>query len=251
VRVNGNEQAAAGGNTFGARATDLRRAVNASRARLSEQRLLAERLSAELEALRARATEVRPAAAAPAAKEAVSDSARVGAASFATERRPRARYAVPLAAPVAALTLFVAFQQFAPAAAPAPEPPARVARPAPARPPLPPLSLPAATVRADEEVDGAQRALLLAGGWREPDDGRTLDERFGPAVDLPGAAPAWDAERTGERTYAVTRRAPSGDVYEFEVDVALDRVAPAPETRRRLSPLYVAQSRAGDERREP
>jgi len=238
------QEAASG--SFGARATDLRRAVNASRVRLDEQRREAERLRAELAELLKRAAEApAPRMAAPAAAKTVSDSARVGAVSGAAGRRRTAS----LALPIAALALFIAGQQAGLALQrPAPTDPA----PAPAeptRPPLPPLEAALATTGATAADEGAEKALLLAAAWREPQDGLTLDERFGPAVDLPGVAATWEAERTDERSYRVTRRAPNGDEYAFDVDLSLGRVVP--ETRLGPSPQYVAMGRPDDALREP
>jgi hypothetical protein len=219
--VSDSEGAALGERSMDDRAVELRRAVNSSRARLLEQRRQAEALIAELDALRADAD-----ARSTALEEAVSDSARGGAASPAADKSGRARLAVFFAAP----QLSVPSPQ---AASPAPM------RAMPARPPLPAFTpVPA---RAEDEGDGAQQALLLASAWRDPRDGRTLDERLGDPVDLPGAAAAWDAERTGEKTYLVTRHSPDGETDELNVDLETNRVSSAGSTWR-PAPQYAATS---------
>ncbi len=215
------------------RAARLRRAVNASRALLNEQNFRVEALHRELSILRERAD--------CAAKEAVSDSAQVGAAPFAAELVGRPRRAWGLAASgVAALALAAGVLSREPAAVPADPAPSRVAAPAP----LP--ALPAfASARSDEPLptddDEAEQALLLAAAWRDPQDGQTLDERLGTPVDLPGAPPAWNAERTGARSYLVRRRGPGGEVDELMVDLGLGSVAPCAATRRRPTPALVTR----------
>ncbi|NNN04328.1 MAG: hypothetical protein HKL90_00360 [Elusimicrobia bacterium] len=217
------------------RAAFLRRAVNASRARLDEQNRRAEALRRELADLRRRA--------ACAAKEAVSDSARVGAAPLAAESRGRACSVWGFTAlGLGAFVLAALAAARKPAAAP-PEPPAS-AEISSAAAPLPALPV-LATTRSDEflptDDDEAAQALLLAARWQAPEDGQTLDERLGPPVDLPGAPPAWSAERTGARSYVVRRRGPAGEVDELRVDLALGSVEPSPGTRRRLSPPLVTR----------
>lgn len=229
-----NETAAdlASAGQLQARASDLRRAVNVSRARLDEQNRRAQELRRELDVLRERA--------ARAAKEAVSDSARVGAASLPARRRDRARGIWGFAALGLAAACLAAV---APAREPAPASTTAVER-GPGAAPLP--ALPAfAPMRSDRSLptddDEAAQALLLAAGWRDPEDGQTLDERLGPPVDLPGAPPAWNAERTGARSYLVRRRGPGGEVDELTVDLGLGSVAPCAATRRRPTPALVTR----------
>jgi hypothetical protein len=170
-----------------------------------------------------------------AAEEAVSDSARVGAASCAAGR-------ALLILALAASGGFATGRRLADVLLPPtpPESPATRPRPAPRRPPLPAwdAALDAPRIPADDER--AQKALLLAGDWRGRDDGLSVDERLGIPVDLPGTAPAWSAERLGESTYLVTRRGRDGEDYVFEVDLDLNRAAPDRTTRLRLSPQLTA-----------
>lgn len=230
-----NRTILASADEFQQRAATLRRAVNASRARLGEQNLRAEVLRRELAALRERA--------ACAVTEAVSDSARVGAAPLTAEVGGRGRAVCGLAAfSLGAFTLAALAFGRPPAAAPATEAaPVDTSLAAAALPALPVLSW----TRPDESIptdddEGAQ-ALLLAAAWRDPEDGQTLDERLGAPVDLPGAPPAWNAERTGARSYLVRRRGPAGEIDELAVDLALGSVEPSVVTRRRRNPALVSR----------
>ncbi len=203
-----------------ARTAELRRAVNATRARLEQQRLAAAALRDELAVLRRLARE--RAASAPRTPRA----RRAGA---------RARHAAAVAALALAAVIVGRFPA-PPAVAKAPPAPAvRVRPPALPRPgPEPALAAPAGEPRSDDGGDDAARALLLAQRWRAP-DGLSLDERFGDPSDPPGAPKTWRTERVGERRYAVIRREPSGAEDEIVVDLELGRVQPAGRTRRRLS----------------
>jgi hypothetical protein len=215
------------------KAAELRRSASGARARLERQRRELEGLRAKLAELGALAAQDRARASARVEKEAAGGSARVAAASLPT-RRPASAWRF---APYAALAVVAAALQFDLRPAPAPAPSRTAAEPAAAaRPPLPPLTAPAAPREPD---DGAALAIQLAGDWRSPTDDRTLDERAGAAFDLPGAAPLWSADRTGETTYLVRRRADDGQVYEFEVDLGDELVEPTPETAERLSPPLV------------
>jgi hypothetical protein len=188
---------------------------------------------------------LRLAASASAAEEAVSDSARVGAASSAAGR-------ALLILALAASGGFAAGRRLADVLLPPPPAPSSTRpRPAPRRPPLPAMDAAFSAPRVPADEEGAQKALLLAGDWRGREDGRTIDERLGVPVDLPGAAPTWSADRTGENTYLVTRRGPDGEEYVFEVDLDQNRAAPDRETRLRLSPQLTAVPRSDDAVRVP
>lgn len=170
---------------------------------------------------------------APVVKEAAADSA-PAAAPFRADFGPFARRAAPYAAIVAFAIAFElkpaprpsAGLPLAAADAAAPQPAADAARPAP-------------LAFAD---DGADEALLLVHEWRVPGDERTIAERLDPGVQLPGAEPAWSAERTGERVYRVSYRPPAGaPAYDFDVDLDARRVDPTPDTAELIAPRLTAR----------
>lgn len=172
-----------------------------------------------------------PVVAAPVAKEAAADSA-PSAAPFGTDYGPLARRA----APYAAIAVFAVALQMRPAPAPAAGLPLSAADHAVPKP------VPGSVAAAPAEDDGASEALLLVHEWRLPGDERTVAERLDDGVQLPGAEPAWDAERTGDRVYRVSYRPPAGEpTYDFDVDLDSRRVDPTPETADLIAPRLTAR----------
>ncbi len=228
------------------KALGLRESVNAARARMSAQREQLERLRAEVTVLRELAAlgAAPPAASAvpsplpryvpaPVVKEAAADSAPV-AVPFRTDARSFARQALPYAA----IVVFAVAFQLKPAPRPAAGLPLSDAEAAAPKP----LASPPSPAPLASEDDGADQALLLVNEWRLPGDERTIVERLDNGVQLPGAEPAWSAERTGERVYRVSYRAPDGaPAYDFDVDLDARRVDPTPGTAELLAPRLTAR----------
>lgn len=202
------------------------------RARLAARDAELARLSAQVAALRA-ALRTLP----PERREAVADSARERQATSPRSGGPRAsRRWLPYAA-IAAVALFLEVNGRRSA------PPADPALFALARPalvlPSGPQSAPGVPVLSED--DRSQEALHLVQEWRLPGDEAPLLERMGGAVELPGAPSAWSVERTGERTYRVSWRAPgAATAHAFEADLDARTVWPAPETQALLSPGLAA-----------
>ncbi|MBI3566104.1 MAG: hypothetical protein HY079_12975 [Elusimicrobia bacterium] len=243
------------------KALGLRESVNSARLRMISQREQLARLRAEVTVLRelaalgaappavssvpsplpVRADAPRPALAvpvpalpapAPVVKEAAADSA-PAAASFRTDFGPFARRA----APYAAIMAFAVAFELRPAPRPSGLPLSAADAAAPK--PAPDAVRPAPAVLED---DGADEALLLVHEWRLPGDERTVAERLDDGVQLPGAEPAWSAERTGERVYRVSYRPPAGEpVYDFDVDLDARRVDPTPDTAELIAPRLTAR----------
>lgn len=235
------------------KALGLRESAHSSRARLLAQREQIERLRAELAALRALVAEapaaapVRapapsavPARAAsparavlPVVPEASADSAPAGASGTAGTRGGRFG-----ALPYAAILAAAAALQFHPFAKPAPGLPLTAAAPVAPKP----VPVTASLTPTLEESDDEGRALLLAHDWVLPGDRETLADRLGPETGLPGARPAWTAERTGERVFRVTFQSDENSpAYEFDVDLDSRRVDPSPDTVALLEPLLTAR----------
>ncbi len=92
--------------------------------------------------------------------------------------------------------------------------------------------------------DRSQEALLLVHEWKLPGDEKSLGERLGGELDLPGGRPAWSVERTGARGYRVTFQTTEKDLpYAFEADVESRVVWPTPETQELLAPRFTAAFR--------
>jgi hypothetical protein len=200
------------------KALNLREAVNSSRARLIVQRAQVDRLRRQIAELRAaveRGAETPPAEPAP--------RLRVS---------PRAAWKkAPYAALLAAAVAF----QLRPAPRVAAGIPLASITPAPRAPLVPSMASEAV------EDEGADEALLLVHEWRLPGDVRTLAERLGSSMELPGTRPAWTAERTGEHMYRVSfRESADAPGYDFDVDLEARRVDPTPETAPLISPLLTA-----------
>lgn len=99
-----------------------------------------------------------------------------------------------------------------------------------------------APVLADE--DRSEEALLLVHEWKLPGDEKTLGDRLGGQVDLPGGRPAWTVERTGARGYRVTFQPLEKDLpFSFEADLEARVVWPTPETQELLAPRFTAAFR--------
>ncbi|MCM2304876.1 MAG: hypothetical protein NDJ72_09255 [Elusimicrobia bacterium] len=128
-------------------------------------------------------------------------------------------------------------------------------RPAPAAPNLSALAQPAPAVVASArpaakgapvvvDDDRSQEALLLVHEWKLPGDQKSLGERLGGELELPGGRPAWSVERTGEHGYRVTFQPAENDLpYAFEADIESRVVWPTPETQELLAPRFTAAFR--------
>lgn len=114
-------------------------------------------------------------------------------------------------------------------------------RPAPAEPNLTALARPAPVVVDD---DRSQEALLLVHEWKLPGDEKSLGERLGRELELPGGRPSWSVERTGAHGYRVTFQPAERDLpYAFEADIEARVVWPTPETQELLAPRFTAAFR--------
>lgn len=92
--------------------------------------------------------------------------------------------------------------------------------------------------------DRSKEALLLVHEWKLPGDEKSLGERLGREVDLPGGRPAWRVERTGEHGYRVTFQPDTKDLpYAFEADIESRVVWPTAETQELLAPRFTAAFR--------
>lgn len=128
-------------------------------------------------------------------------------------------------------------------------------RPASASPDLGALVRPAAAVVANErpaakgapvlvDDDRSEEALLLVHEWKLPGDEKTLGDRLGGQLDVPGGRPAWTVERTGARGYRVTFQPLEKDLpFSFEADLEARVVWPTPETQELLAPRFTAAFR--------
>ncbi len=171
-------------------------------------------------------------------KEAAMDSARFTTASLPATRSWTAY------APYAAIAVFAAFLEFGGARGPRAEAPdlSALAHPAPAvvagaRP-----AAKGAPILTDD--DRSQEALLLVHEWKLPGDVKSLGERLGGELELPGGRPSWSVERTGARGYRVTFQSAEKDLpYAFEADLESRVVWPTPETQELLAPRFTAAFR--------
>jgi len=99
-----------------------------------------------------------------------------------------------------------------------------------------------APVVVDE--DRSQEALLLVHEWKLPGDAKSLGERLGGELEIPGGRPSWSVERTGSKGYRVTfQPAPRDLPYAFEADIESRVVWPTPETQELLAPRFTAAFR--------
>lgn len=238
------------------RAEGLREAAQSAKLRLQERERALARLRAQVSSLKtalapapvpapvrvparvpvAAAVETRPLPARE--KEAFAGSARTAAASL-----PRAGRWHTLA-PYAAIAACAVVLELGGAR-----------RPASAAPDLGSLARPAAAVVASArpaakgapvlvDDDRSEEALLLVHEWKLPGDEKTLGDRLGGQVDLPGGRPAWTVERTGARGYRVTFQPLEKDLpFSFEADIESRVVWPTPETQELLAPRFTAAFR--------
>jgi hypothetical protein len=99
-----------------------------------------------------------------------------------------------------------------------------------------------APVVVDE--DRSQEALLLVHEWKLPGDAKSLGERLGGELEIPGGRPAWTVERTGAKGYRVTfQPAPKDLPFAFEADIESRVVWPTSETQELLAPRFTAAFR--------
>jgi hypothetical protein len=231
------------------RAEGLREAAQAAQARLVEREEALARLRVQVEMIKA---SLAPApvvqAAAPAAvrmapilvsaKEASVGSARTTGASL--PRTASWRSLAPYAAIVAcAVVLELGGGR----------------RPAPVAPNLIALAHPAPAVVANArpaakgapvvtDDDRSQEALLLVHEWKLPGDAKSLGERLGSELEIPGGRPSWSVERIGMHGYRVTFQPAEKDLpYAFEADIESRVVWPTPETQELLAPRFTAAFR--------
>lgn len=228
------------------RAEGLRDGAQAFRARLVQREEALARLRTQVAALRASmkpapapAPVPQPVARPVSAKEAVSVSAPAPASL------PKTGASWARLAPYAAIAAFAAVVELG-GAGRAVQASARdlsaMVQPAPAavQGGHPPAK--GTPVVADE--DRSEEALLLVHEWTLPGDERTLGERLGGGLDLPGGRPAWSVERTAEHAYRVSFRGGDGaPSYSFEADLSARVVWPSPETQEMLAPRFTAALR--------
>lgn len=92
--------------------------------------------------------------------------------------------------------------------------------------------------------DRSQEALVLVHEWKLPGDEKSLGERLGGELELPGGRPSWSVERTGEHGYRVTFQPAETDLpHAFEADIDARVVWPTPETQELLAPRFTAAFR--------
>lgn len=234
------------------RAEGLREAAQTAKARLAEREEALARLRAQVDSLKASLVPVpaplpRIAAPVPApvrpvpvrpvpvpATEAPADSA------IAKTAIPRTAGWLPYAA-IAACALLLEL--------------GGARRPATASPNLAVLAQPAASPVSGARAaakgapvvvddDRSQEALLLVHEWKLPGDEKSLGERLGGELELPGGRPSWSVERTGEHGYRVTFQPAEKDLpYAFEADIDARVVWPTPETQELLAPRFTAAFR--------
>ena len=128
-------------------------------------------------------------------------------------------------------------------------------RPASAAPNLTALAHPAPSVVANtrpvakgapviSDEDRSQEALLLVHEWKLPGDEKSLGERLGRELEIPGGRPSWSVERTGAHGYRVTFQPREKDLpYAFEADIEARVVWPTPDTQELLAPRFTAAFR--------
>ena len=127
--------------------------------------------------------------------------------------------------------------------------------PAPVAPDLTSLAHPAPAVVANArpvpkgapvvtDEDRSQEALLLVHEWKLPGDAKSLGERLGGELEIPGGRPSWSVERTGAHGYRVTFQPTEKDLpYAFEADIEARVVWPTPDTQELLAPRFTAAFR--------
>ncbi len=171
-------------------------------------------------------------------KEAALDSARFTTASLPRTASWRSY------APYAAIAACAVFIELSGAQSTPPAAPNLIAllRPAPAPVANTRPAAKGSPIVGDE--DRSQEALLLVHEWKLPGDAKTLGERLGGELELPGGRPAWAVERTGAHGYRVTFQPRQKDLpYAFEADIEARVVWPTPETQELLAPRFTAAFR--------
>ena len=225
------------------RAAELHEAARTAKTRLAEREAALARLREQVSALKAA---LAPAPVAPPAIRAqpvpVRLPAPVARPAPAPSRQPASgwRPYAPYAA-IAACALLIELggaRQPAPAApdltALAHPPPAVVANSRPAAKGAPVVT----------DDDRSEEALLMVHEWKLPGDEKSLGERLGGELDLPGGRPAWTVERTGAHGYRVTFQPAEKDLpYSFEADIESRVVWPTPDTQELLAPRFTAAFR--------
>ena len=94
------------------------------------------------------------------------------------------------------------------------------------------------------DEDRSQEALLLVHQWKLPGDEKSLGERLGGELEIPGGRPSWSVERTGSHGYRVTFQPAEKDLpYAFEADIEARVVWPTPDTQELLAPRFTAAFR--------
>lgn len=228
------------------RAEGLRQAAQAAKARLAEREASLARLREQVAAIKASLAPAPAAAPAPVPVPAPVP-ARIPAraavpvpVSAAAPVRPGWRAAAPYAA-IAACAVLI---ELGGARRPAPPAPnlSALAHPAPAPVTNARPAAKGAPVVSDD--DRSQEALLLVHEWKLPGDEKSLGERLGGELELPGGRPAWSVERTGAHGYRVTFQPAEKDLpYAFEADIESRVVWPTPETQELLAPRFTAAFR--------
>ena len=93
--------------------------------------------------------------------------------------------------------------------------------------------------------DRSLEALLLVHEWKLPDDKKSLGERLGGELELPGGRPSWSVERTSTHGYRVTFQPPENALpYAFEADIESRVVWPTSETQELLCADLLDQRKA-------
>lgn len=225
------------------RAAELHEAAQTAKTRLAEREAALARLREQVAALKASL------ASAPAAAPAIrARPLPVPLPAPAARPAPAPARTAPAAwrpyAPYAAIAACAVLIELGGARQPAPAAPdlSALAHPAPAvvlnaRP-----AAKGAPVVTDD--DRSEEALLMVHEWKLPGDEKSLGERLGGELDLPGGRPAWTVERTGANGYRVTFQPGERDLpYSFEADIESRVVWPTPDTQELLAPRFTAAFR--------
>ncbi|MBI5246723.1 MAG: hypothetical protein HY923_06045 [Elusimicrobia bacterium] len=223
------------------RAEGLHEAARAASARLVEREEALARLRSQVTLLKASLNPPAPQKIVVPVreKEADLDSARFRPASLPRTGRNWTAYAPYAAIAVCALAL-----EFSGARRAAVVPHDLTALVRPAAQPVIGAKPAAKGVPVVGDEDRSQEALLLVHEWILPGDDKSLGERLGSELELPGGRPAWTVERTAERGYRVTFQPDDKSIpLMFEADVEARVVWPAPETQELLAPRFTAALR--------
>lgn len=227
------------------RAAELREAAQAAKTRLAQREASLARLREQVAALK---SSLATAPAAPPAPRARPAAVPVPLPSPVV--RPAPAPSRPAAsgwrpyAPYAAIAACAVLIELGGARLPAPAAPdlSALAHPAPA----PVLNARPAAKGAPvvTDDDRSEEALLMVHEWKLPGDEKSLGERLGGELDLPGGRPSWTVERTGAHGYRVTFQPAEKDLpYSFEADIESRVVWPTPDTQELLAPRFTAAFR--------